>query len=208
MKVFIFLLGAFFSTAVWGQHFEGKIVYSNSYSSKIPTVADDQFNSMLGSEQEYFIKDGNYKSVTNGTFVLWQLYNQKTNKLFTKMANSESVLWNDGSTNTDEVLKAELNKGVTNILGYSCDELILTCKSGVQKYYFNAKLSVDPKVFQNHRFANWYEFLSRSKALPLKMSIETEQFIFESVATEITPIKLEKSFFELPANTKTEKSPY
>ena len=93
---------------------------------------------MMGTTQEYLIKDGNYKSSANGTFFQWQLYINKDNKLYNKMSNSPTIFWNDGSVNPDEVIKAEINQGVIEILGYQCDELILTCKSGIQKYYFSS----------------------------------------------------------------------
>jgi len=143
-KTFLILLITTLTTfASIGQPFEGKIIYTNSYKSKMPNVTDGQFTSMMGATQEYFIKNGNYKSLANGTFLQSQYYVSSENKLYTKMANSEAFLWNDGATNPDEVLKSEVNKGVTEILGYKCDELVLTCKSGIQKYYFNSKLSVD-----------------------------------------------------------------
>jgi hypothetical protein len=44
--------------------------------------------------------------------------------------------------------------------------------------------------------------------LPLKAVIENQPFILESIATGMVPAKLEKSFFELPANANTMKSPY
>lgn len=124
------------------------------------------------------------------------------------MANSETLLWNDGATNPDEILNAEINKDVTEILGYKCDELILTCKSGTQKYYFNTKISVDTKLFVNHKFGNWYDFLSKSNSLPLKSIIDNGQFTLESVATEIKEMKLNEAIFELPANVQTIKNPY
>lgn len=208
-NTFLILLTTLLSTfSSYGQSFEGKIVYSNSYKSKMPNVTDNQFTIMMGSIQEYYIKNGDYKSVANGSFLKSQNYINNENKLYTKMANSEAFLWNDGATNPDEVLKSELNKEVTEILGYKCDELILTCKSGIQKYYFNSKLSVDAKLFVNHKFGNWYDFISKSNALPLKMVIENAQFSLESIATNITEMKLDNSFFALPTNSKTMKSPY
>ena len=125
------------------------------------------------------------------------------------MANSETLLWNEGATNPDEILKAEVNKGVTEILGYKCDELILTCKSGTQKYYFSTKLSVDTKLFVNHKFGNWYDFLSKSNSLPLKSIVDNGQFTLKSVATgEVKEMKLDNTLFELPTDAKTMKSPY
>ncbi|WP_281298568.1 hypothetical protein [Flavobacterium limnophilum] len=203
------ILCLFLSTiTAFSQNFEGKISYANAFKSKNAQITDQQWAAMLGTTQEYSIKGGDYKSITNGTFVQWQQYSNKDNKLYIKMANSEILLWNDGSIQGDEVLKVELNKKVTEILGYKCDELILTCKSGVQKYYFNSKLSVDAKLFANHKFGNWFDYLSKSNSLPLKSIIDTAQFTMESIATEVKPMKLEAAMFELPAGVKTEKSPF
>jgi hypothetical protein len=193
---------------VFGQSFEGKIFYANTYKSKNQKMTDQQWTSMMGSTQEYLIKGGDYKSIANGTLVQWQLYINKDNKLYNKMSNSETAFWNDASVQGDEILKVEVNKGVTEILGYKCDEVILTCKSGLQKYYFNSKLSVDTKLFSNHKFGNWFDYLSKSNSLPLKSVIETAQFTMESVATEVKPMKIDTKTFELPAGIKTEKSPY
>lgn len=203
-----FILALLFATFTYGQPFEGEITYKNSYTSKMPNVKSEQFAAMMGSVQEYYIKNGNYKSITNGSLVQWQLYVNKDNKLYNKMGNTETLLWNDGSVNQDEVLKAEVNKGTTEILGYKCDELSLTCKSGTQKYYFSTELSVEPTLFINHKFGNWYDYVLRSKALPLKSIVENAQFILVSEATAVKAMKLEDVFFRLPPDSKTMKSPY
>ncbi|MEI9910986.1 MAG: hypothetical protein WDO71_15730 [Bacteroidota bacterium] len=62
-KIVTFLLATLFAITSFGQTFEGKIVYTNSYKSKMPNVTDEQFTTMMGSSQEYFIKNGDYKSV-------------------------------------------------------------------------------------------------------------------------------------------------
>jgi hypothetical protein len=193
---------------VFGQYFEGKISYANTYKSKNPKMTDQQWTSIMGSRQEYLIKGGDYKSIANGTLVQWQLYINKDNKLYNKMINSETVYWNDASDQGDEILKVEVSNGVTEILGYNCDEVVLTCKSGVQKYYFNSKLSVDTKLFSNHKFGNWFDYLSKSKSLPLKSVVETAEFTLESVATEVNRMQLDSKNFELPSGIKTAKSPY
>ncbi|HEX6225024.1 MAG TPA: hypothetical protein VFZ52_11470, partial [Chryseolinea sp.] len=128
--------------------------------------------------------------------------------LYTKFSNSPSVLWNDGAVNPDSVLKSELNKEVVEILGYKCDELVLTCTSGVQKYYFNSKLKVDPTLYARHKFGNWHHYLLKSRAVPLKMLVDNVQFSLESVAVEVTPQKIDSQLFALPADAKLEKSPF
>ena len=207
-KTFFTLLMVFSVLCTFGQAFEGKIVYSMSYKTKNPAVSIQQLETFMGTSQDYFFKDGNYKSVTNGRLMEWQLYVNADNKLYTKMASSEKALWNDASVQGDEVLKSEINKGVIEILGYTCDELVLTCKSGIQKYYFNSKINVDPKLFAGHKFGNWYAFVSLSKALPLKTIIETDQFVLTSTATTLLKGKQDASLFQLPAGVETEKSPY
>jgi hypothetical protein len=209
MKQIITIIFTVLTTmTVFGQSFEGKITYANSYKSKNPKITDQQWASMMGSTQEYLIKGGDYKSIANGTLVQWQLYVNNVNKFYNKMSNSETAFWNDASVQGDEILNVEVNKNVTEVLGYKCDEVILTCKSGVQKYYYNSKLSVDTKLFTNHKFGNWFEYLSKSNSLPLKSVIETAQFTMESVASEINSMKLDAKTFELPEGIKTEKSPY
>jgi len=206
LKLIVFILTTI--SISYGQDFEGKLVYKNDYKSKIANVTSEQFSSMMGTTQEYFIKGGNYKSSTNGTFAQWQIYINNENRLNNKMANSPTILWNDGASNPDEVIKAEINKGVIDILGHKCDELVLTCKSGVQKYYFSSKLKVDSKLFEQHKFGNWNEVISRTNSLPLKMIIDSQQFTLECFATEIVPMELDEKLFELPADSKVEKSPY
>lgn len=157
-KVLTLTLSLLTVITVFGQSFEGKIIYTNTFKSKNLKITDQQWTSMMGSTQEYIIKGGDYKSISNGTFVQWQLYINKDNKLYNKTSNSEIAFWNDASIQGDEVLKIEVNKNVMEVLGYPCDEVILSCKSGVQKYYFNSKLSVDTKLFANHKFGNWFDY--------------------------------------------------
>jgi hypothetical protein len=192
----------------FSQNFEGKIVYENNYKSKSEKITDQQFNSMMGTKQEFYIKNGNYKSVVNGTYMLWQLYLNNDNKIYSQMANIPSVLWTDAAIANEQIIKSEIKKNAAKILNYDCSELTLTCKSGVQKYYFSSKFPIDAKVFEKHKYGNWYDYLVKANAVPLKSVIETAQFTLTSTATEVTPMKVEDSMFELPANVKTEKSPY
>ena len=190
------------------QSFEGKIIYKNTYKSKVPSLSNEQLTGMMGTTQTWSVKDGQYRSDLDGTFMQWQLFVKADNKVYSKMANSEAALWNDAAVNPDEVLSSELHPGVVEILGYKCDELVLNCKTGVQKYYFSSKLPLDAALFSTHQFGNWYAYLSKAKAVPLKMIIDSPQFSIESVATEIKPGKLDNSLFALPAGIATTKSPY
>ncbi|GAA4370538.1 hypothetical protein GCM10023185_45100 [Hymenobacter saemangeumensis] len=207
-SAFILFFSLLVAVSTYGQNFEGRILYTNSYKSKMANVVDQQWSDMMGVTQEYFMKGGDYKSIMNGKMVQWQLYRSQDNKLYTKMANSEAALWNDAGVNPDEVLKAEVKKGAATVLNYKCDELTLTCKSGIQKYYFSSTLGIDARLFANHKYGNWSEVVKHSRAVPLKMVIESPQMTLVAIATEVKPQKLDAKMFELPAGLKAEKSPY
>jgi hypothetical protein len=205
---FTFLLFIFIARLAFGQSFEGKIIYHNIYKTKLNNVTDREWNDNMGNMEEYLINDSNYRVTTNGRLFEWQLYNNRDNKIYTKMSNSEYIYWNDGSVDEDSVLKVEVNKSDTVILGYKCDELILTCATGVQKFYFNSKLGVNAKHFAKHKFGNWFEYLDIANAVPLEIIIDTEQFTMVSTAVEIKSMHIDKKQFVLPEGAKTVKSPY
>ncbi|WP_240337159.1 hypothetical protein [Rufibacter psychrotolerans] len=203
-----FLLLLTVSLSAFSQAFEGKVTYAMSYKSKMPAISDDQFAAMMGDTQEYFIKGGSYKSVLNGTLLQWQLYPSQDSALYNKMSTTEAVYWLDARSSNDQVLKAELHKGVTEILGYQCDELVLTCTSGIQRYYFTSKLPVDHALFARHKYGNWFAYLEKARAIPLKIVVENAQLVSESVAIEVKPMKLEKSLFQLTTGSRLEKMPF
>jgi hypothetical protein len=192
----------------FAQSFTGTVVYSNTYKSKLPQVTDAQFADMMGTVQTWYTNGTTYRQDLNGQLLQWQLYVPAENKLYTKMANSTDAIWNDAAENKDEVLSSEINRGVVEILGYKCDELVLHCKSGVQKYYFTTKLPLDAGAYAKHEFGNWREYLSKAPGVALKVIVDSPQFTMESVATEVKPGTPDKALFVLPAGIGTVKSPY
>ncbi len=196
----LFLLLFVFTSLSFAQNFEGKITYKNVYDSKNPQVTDHQWDVMMGTKQEYYYKNGNYKSVVNGTLIQWQLYLQNKNKIYTKMVNSDTAFATDASIKNDSVLSYTINKRFTAVLGHTCDELVLTCTTGIQKYYFSEHCKIDALLFQKHLYGNWYEYLKLSNALPLMMIIQNQQYELTSTAIEIEEKKLNISIFEEPKN--------
>ena len=209
MKKFLSIIAFSIATlSLSAQNFEGKVTYQNTYTSKIPGVSDKSLGEKMGTLQEYYIRGGDYKSVINGTFLQWQLYINRDNKLYNKIGGSETIFWYDGTKYDDSLLKVHLNKNFTTILGYKCDELTLTCKKSIQKYYFSPSLGVDTKLYVNHKFGNWYDYLKWANAVPLKIIVQYKDFDMTCIATEVKPVKLTEKDFQLPANAKTAKSPF
>lgn len=188
------------------QTFEGKITYANDYQSKLANLKSEQLNAMMGTKQDYYIKGSNYKSVFNGAFTKMQLYKASENKSYTLTEKNDTLYWEDYSINKDEAVKYELQKNKETVLGITCDVLIVEAKKSKTYFYFNSKYSVNPELFKQHNYGNWFYTISKTKALPLKTVYETDQFILTSTATEIKEQKLEDNFFELLDKKKVAKA--
>ncbi len=201
----IFLLLTIF---LHGQSFEGVIVYENSYTSKDPRIKDEQFNEMMGTRQEYYIKDGSYKSVLNGTFSQFQLYKNVDNKLYWKFASLDTLYWIDGKSNKDEIVNLEFLNQKEEILGHECAAILIESRGGKTTYFFTNKYSVDPSLYQGHKYGNWYALLEKSKSVPLKLVMETPQFKLVSVAVEIKQTTLSTDDFKLPLGLPIKQNPF
>ena len=186
--------------------FEGEVIYSISLQSHMANVTDEQINSLIGDTQHYYMKGANYKSTFNGTYGLWALYIDKDKKYYEKSTLNDSVIWRDVNINHDSITNAELKKNDTTILGYRCDKLIFTCRQGLQIYYFNSQLAVDPNLYINHQEGSWYAFLEKSRSLALKEIIHKRLLTFTLTATSIKRVPIEDSLFELPPGVPLIKS--
>lgn len=180
---------------MYAQVFEGKVVYSNHFSSKIKNLTDEQLQMIVGSKQEYFIKGGSYKSLLNGRALVMQLYDQKNNRLYNQRANTDTLYWFDASKNTDQVKNVEIRQNADTILGKKCDMLILQTVTGTSTFYYSSEYKIDSKAYINHKYNNWDLYVMKTGAVPLKTIVENGQFKMESTAIEITPVKLDAAFF-------------
>lgn len=205
MKLILFVISV--CHLIYPNSFEGKIKYQNTYKSKVPNVTSEQFDEMMGTVQEYFIKGDKYKSIGNGSFSQWQLYIPLENRLYSKLAISDTIYWVDGKSNPDEVVSFELQKGKENILGFMCDALVLQTNTGQTTYYFSEKVKTNSELFKDHLYGNWAFMTKQTGSLPLKTVMETPQFTLVSIAKEINEMKIEDNFFDLP-NAPIKKSPF
>ena len=191
---------------VFCQNFEGEIIYQNNIESRIQGVTDAQLTSVVGSRQEYYIKDGHYKSVMNGQSIIMQLYDWTTNRIYNKMAKSDTLYWFNAATNTDDIISHEIKRNAETILGINCDALILKTKYGATTFYFGDNYKLDTNKFLNHEYGNWAFFVKNAGALPLKMVIESDKFKMISTAIEIKPMKLEGNFFSIAPEVPIKQS--
>ena len=148
--------------------------------------------------EEYVIKEGDYKSIFNGQFNQFQLYRSDKNKLYNKFSNAEALFWSDGAIDGEKVVDLNIIKNKETVLGISCDELTMKTTKGVYVYYYNAKYSINPGFYKGHLFGNWYFYVKESKAVPLKIIMDTPEFKSTSTAIKIEEYKVDSAYFELP----------
>jgi len=191
---------------VYGQNFEGKIIYSNHFTSKMKNITNGQLDTIIGTMEEYFIKGGNYKLFLNGQSVKMKLYDYKTNRIYNKTFKTDTLFWFDASVNTDEVTSFEIKKNAEIILGNQCDAIVMKTRTGTSVIYYSSRYKVDSKIYRNHNYSNWAFYVTKTESLPLKTVIETSQFKMESTAVEINPMKLEAIYFDIDSEIPVKKS--
>ena len=196
MKTTFFILINIILTPCFGQQFEGKLTYQNSYKSKSET-SSEYLSQFFGNTHTYQIKNGNYKLESDGKLLQWQIYIMQENKLFTKLAAGEKLAIKDLSKEFDVVKNVKVNRQSAVILNHTCDEFIVRCKNSTQKYYIDSSLNVNPEVFKTSTFNHRFSFLSKNQIFPLKMIIEDETSICESTEVEIKTEKIDESIFIL-----------
>ena len=181
------------------QYFEGEVTYQLTYKSKMKDVSDERMTNAMGDKSEYYVRGGDYKNVGNGTIFQWQLYRHDDNRLYNKMTKTNANLWTDGFSNPDTVYHSAMVFGAATVLGYSCDELILYCRTGTQQYFFSSRFGVDARLFTRHRFGNYYDYISKANAIPLMYILDTKQFTITGKAVLVKPGPLDPEMFALPA---------
>jgi hypothetical protein len=204
-KSFLILTLLFFSTYCFAQttFFEGRIIYQNKFTLPSGQDITKIVAKQLGTEQDYYINATNYKSFLNGVAIKMQLYKGKENKYYV-VSGDNTVQVFDGTTVTDKINKIEYLSGTFDVLGRKCKGLVMYGSSSKTTYYIDETIRVDPKVYVNHNFGNWNEFMNASKgSLALKFIIENDKYTWEATAIEIEEKKLSDSDFELPKDIKT-----
>ncbi|GAA3941044.1 hypothetical protein GO495_09430 [Chitinophaga oryziterrae] len=202
LLILLLLLLLFTPAISFAQTFEGKISYANSYKSNSPQLKDEQLGLMMGTIQDYYIKGGDYKSIVNGSLVKMQLYRSAENRSYTLTGKSDLLYWEDYGKNKDVATKFDIERGKETIMGVICDVLIVYTPKSKTFYYYSNKYGVNPGLFKQHAYGNWYYIISKTKALPLKIVYEDKQFTLTSIAVNISPMKLEAKLFEVPDKSK------
>ena len=207
-NTYLLIYFIFFSITAKAQ-FEGKITYKNSYEWKLNDgLTSAQFTAYMGDKMEYYIKEASYKFVSNGMYFNEQIYEPQLNRLYNIVDGSDTLIWIDGSINSDSVINYSIQDTDVIILGHKCKVFIIQTTQGIGRYYFSEDFKLDPKPFNNHHYGNFSMVTSKTKSPSLKIVIENKNFTLNFEATEIKKMKLNDSFFKIPELPSDETSFY
>jgi len=142
-KFFVLLSLSLFAIKGSAQSFEGEIIYHNVFKSNIPNLNAEQLSLLIGTEQQYFIRGGNYKSLINSQAINMQEYDPATNRIYTRTTKSDTLYWTDASINNDSLISYEIRKNAATILNYPCDAIIMKVRSGTMTLYYNRALLLE-----------------------------------------------------------------
>lgn len=188
-----------------GDAFEGKIYYDFSMKDKSGEIPDEMAQMLFGTKQIYTIKEGSYKSEFDGQMEMKQYY-VGGDSMFMQMMGVEGLLWNDVNENTEELKSIDIKENAEKIMGISCNLMTIKTSEGTSQYYYSLDYPVNPNFYAKHNFAFWNLYAEKAKAIPLKIISDTKEFYIEATATQIKPMKIDESEFDLP-NLQRVKNP-
>ncbi|ATL49346.1 hypothetical protein COR50_20395 [Chitinophaga caeni] len=198
MCLILFLLVSSFKPLM-AQDFTGKIVYANTYYSKVDDMTDAQYSTLFGSKTQFYIKNGNIKESFNGIALRMQVFRSDSNKLFFYKANTDYPLSIKPVNDKDSMMKVIIGEDADtiNVLGKRCHKVIIESNNGKVTYYFNNDIQIDPSYFRDYKLNSFDIFTQMTHSLPLKIVLETSEYTKESTAIEMTPLSLQDEFFEI-----------
>lgn len=198
LKILTLILGL--TGQLVAQSFEGRIRYQNTCQSSDPNFKKEYCDLITDSIQDYYFKKGNYKYQSIGVEG-WTLYLKKQNTIYAKTKKSKTVFANKANKQTaPETGEIQINRNVITILGYPCDELILTTPNSIQKYYYHSRTSLKPRYLKKHKYGNVNQIIKRTRAIPLKTIwiLKDQNIELISQAIEIENLELNDSLFTIP----------
>ncbi|HLZ88120.1 MAG TPA: hypothetical protein VKQ52_12790 [Puia sp.] len=203
LYVLILCLG---SSCLHAQYFVGKVIYRNVVTSKMPGLSDSALTVLIGSEESYFIKGGFYQSLTNGAGFSMQQYDHRTNRLYFKKPDVDTLYWVDAGKSSDKPVSFETREDAEVVLGKRCDALVVQTANGTTVFYYSPRYKLDAAMFMKHSYGGWAFYVGQTGCLPLKTVIDNDRFHLESTATEILELDLKDSFFEISPKLPQVKS--
>lgn len=103
-----------------------------------------------------------------------------------------------GTTEFPNQLEIQESDHRIEVLDFECKSVVFITEMGRTTYFFNENITVDPKYFDEHRFGNWFQYLTQSNgAIPLKFITEMNGFTQIAEAEKIESLKVDDQKFDI-----------
>ncbi len=209
--LFAFLFSLFNFTKA--QYFVGKIIYSVSYHNNKTKKADTSLSLGLGSEETFYIKNGDYLIKGNGSSKEWSLYKSSTNRIYEKYSRNDTVYAIDAGINNNTIRYKYHYKNVTSKKSEDTikgkikwielhdREYVFDTENGVEYFYYFKKYKINAKLFSQHKYWHWGDFVTLSNSIPHIIIFQVDGYTCEKMAyDDFISEKLDDSLFDLPKN--------
>ncbi len=185
--------------------FEGIVKYSVNYYPKSDSITVDELIYKSGDTSIVYIKNGNYKQVyKNSKFVEWVLYENRTNRYYTKIVGYDTLYFINAGNDTLNYKVNKMSNMDTVILGHECQCIEMTSGYIKSLYYYTPSLNLSSKHFRNHKLGGYNLLTNNIESVFLFSSSSLKEFDMTITAFEINEIEIDKSIFNLTNYPKIE----
>jgi len=219
MKIIVATILFFPAGLLFSQSYEGTLVYKTDFQFEISDnmaemgLTEERIIEKMKTEGSWSdsikksYRQGDYISYTNFSPQSWSIYKQNTNKLYTFQEGEDSDICTVTDVSFDLEFQMTGNQptvkkldSIVEVNGRKCEIVRVQWKTGIYDYYFDSTfLKVDHKLFENHIYDGWADFLKISNALPVKIVKHANGFVTVSFTLiRNTEETLDSKLFEIP----------
>lgn len=198
-KIIIGLSVIFFFVKTFSQqkNFEGIITYRVEAKSKTELISDRVIRNILamGNEMIVFIKNGNYKQISNG-FIGY--YVPKDQQVYIKYNNIDTLYYVEysfDSTTVKKIMKSDEKKIIAN---FECKTITIEASDAIRKYYYTPALYMNPEYDKNNSIGKFNVFMKETSSLYLASSEERKEYSLSLTGVRVQQTEIPDSVFELP----------
>ncbi len=180
-------------------YFEGLITSKVEFQPYSENFSSTQLTELFGNKTVLSFKNGNFRKQyfsPSGKLLRESYLDLIENKFYTKIHDSDTILWIDITKNDSETIFNTIND--TTLLNQSAIGIVTKTEVNMAMYpnktfhvsgtyYFSKKYKVNPNWYKNYKEGNFNEIITEGKGLQL-LSINNGIFWTEiSKVVELTP---------------------
>ncbi len=194
--VYLFASGA--TVSAQQKSFEGTATYKVDVKSKTDEISDRVWKKMLalGDSVTMFIKNGNYRQVTELSDIYFIANRQRS---YLRFRGSDTLYYMDYDSDTTTVNDIIKTGDERTIAGYSCKPFSVITPATTWKYYYAKDLYLDPSPDLNNKINRYDVFAKETSSLYLALYQEGQLYLSTETCTRLQRQAISDSVFNLPA---------